>query len=288
MKRTKEPIPRFDISASAKAGIHVNTGVQNKDITDDDHAHYAHRDTHYMFLLSSEGTCEVQIDFNTYYIKKPSLALILPGQIHYVKQYNGITGSFVAFDPSLMPENVKGILDYFFRQQSILPYNKPLFDQLITLCNFIQEVHDAPATSYTAATMHALLHSALGLLAAHVEQYQLSGKQKPTRSHAIERLFKQLLQDNYRHWKKPADYAKAMNITGSHLNDTIREVTGDSVTWHIQEAIILEAKRLLYHTNLSAKEVCFEVGFEDAVYFSRLFKKVTGVTPLAFRQQFRD
>ena len=294
MKQSKEPIPRFDISASARAGITIKietTKTLGKVDVNDDHHHdvtIPHRDTHYLFLITYEGTGQALVDFNTYHIKKPIAALILPGQIHYVKNVKNFSGCALTFDPSLMPEAFKGILDYYFRQEFMLPHNKPLFDQLHTLCTYLQRAYEAPPTNYSAATMHALLHSLLGLLANHVEQYQLTGSNKHTRSHAIERLFKQLLQENYRHWKKPAHYAGAMNITISHLNDMIREVTGASVTWHIQEAIILEAKRLLYHTDLTAKEICFEIGLEDAVYFSRLFKKVTNLTPLAFRQQFRD
>jgi len=61
-----------------------------------------------------------------------------------------------------------------------------------------------------------------------------------------------------------------------------------SVSHHTQQRIILEAKRLLYHSAKSVKEISFELGYEDYPYFLRLFSKVTGVTPLSFRSTNRD
>ena len=67
----------------------------------------------------------------------------------------------------------------------------------------------------------------------------------------------------------------------------MKALTGFPVSVHIQQASILEAKRLLYFTDKSVKEVSYEVGYDEPVYFGKLFKKVTNLTPLQFRQQFR-
>jgi AraC-like DNA-binding protein len=60
---------------------------------------------------------------------------------------------------------------------------------------------------------------------------------------------------------------------------------GKTVTDMIQERIVMEAKRLLFHSDLSVKEIGYSLGFEDAAYFNRAFKKKAGTTPLEFRQQ---
>ena len=56
----------------------------------------------------------------------------------------------------------------------------------------------------------------------------------------------------------------------------------------IKNRIILEAKRLLYHSDKSVKEIATELGYEDYAYFSRLFAKTTGITALAFRNNKHD
>ena len=55
-----------------------------------------------------------------------------------------------------------------------------------------------------------------------------------------------------------------------------------------QQEIMLEAKRLLYHSNCSVKEIAHELGYEDHTYFSRLFKKTVGDTPGEFRRHYRE
>ncbi|HEY0272333.1 MAG TPA: helix-turn-helix domain-containing protein, partial [Chitinophaga sp.] len=100
--------------------------------------------------------------------------------------------------------------------------------------------------------------------------------------------FQRLLARHFKEWKRPAMYAAELAITTSHLNDMVRAATGFSVSYHLQQAMVLEAKRLLTHTDKTVKEITYEIGLEDHGYFSRLFKKVAGQTPVQFRQQFRD
>ena len=78
-------------------------------------------------------------------------------------------------------------------------------------------------------------------------------------------------------------YAKCLNISTPYLNECVKRTTGYSVSYHIHQRVILEAKRLLYHSDKSVKEIAGELGYDDYSYFIRLFVKVTGMTPLTFR-----
>jgi len=73
----------------------------------------------------------------------------------------------------------------------------------------------------------------------------------------------------------------------SYLNEAVKETTGFTVSHWIQQQIMLEAKRLLYYSECSAKEIAHELGYEDHTYFSRLFKKTVGRTPIEFRGLYR-
>jgi AraC-like DNA-binding protein len=68
----------------------------------------------------------------------------------------------------------------------------------------------------------------------------------------------------------------------------VKAVTGKSVSTHIQLRVVLEAKRLLYHSGRSVKEIAGELGYDDYSYFTRLFTKVVGMTPIAFRDINRE
>ncbi len=100
----------------------------------------------------------------------------------------------------------------------------------------------------------------------------------------ITNQFKELLFSNLRTHHRVTDYASLLNITPNHLNKSVRTITSKSPTKWIDEAIVLEAKVLLHQSTLSISNVAAEVGIFDASYFSRLFKKYEGITPLAFRQ----
>lgn len=56
----------------------------------------------------------------------------------------------------------------------------------------------------------------------------------------------------------------------------------------IKNRIILEAKRLLVHTSMTAKEIAHELGYEDPAYFSRQFQVKTGESPSSFRTKYKD
>ena len=60
------------------------------------------------------------------------------------------------------------------------------------------------------------------------------------------------------------------------------------VSYWIQHELVLEAKRLLYYSDLTVKEVAFALGYDDHAYFSRLFSKVTGMSPGSFRKSTHE
>lgn len=104
-----------------------------------------------------------------------------------------------------------------------------------------------------------------------------------TRSGELARKFKSLLSLNIKAIKNPSGYASMLNISTGHLNESIKAVTGSTVSYWIQQEVFTEAKRLLYHSDADVKEIAHELGFSDYSYFIRTFRKVCGLSPLKFR-----
>ena len=75
-----------------------------------------------------------------------------------------------------------------------------------------------------------------------------------------------------------------MFISPNYLNDTMREVTGQSASEVIQDRIILEAKAQLVQTELTVNQIAYQLQFHDSSYFCRFFRKHTGVSPQVFRE----
>jgi AraC-like DNA-binding protein len=80
--------------------------------------------------------------------------------------------------------------------------------------------------------------------------------------------------------------AERLNLSPSYLSDMLRTVTGQNTQQHIHNKLIEKAKDILTTTNLSISEIAFELGFEYAQSFSKLFKAKSGVSPLEYRKSF--
>jgi AraC-like DNA-binding protein len=92
------------------------------------------------------------------------------------------------------------------------------------------------------------------------------------------------LQENYREPYSLEKLASAFDCKAAYLLRLYNKVTGSTPTQEIIKLRIEKAKRLLAgHADLEIKQVASAVGYEDPLYFSRLFKRETGLAPTAFR-----
>ena len=212
------------------------------------------------------------------------MLLIQPGQVHQAMDTGNPLGWSIGFDPSLInPEFQQVLKDGFKDAQTPV-----LHQRVAQLAELMYEVQTGARDSYTARSVHTLLEALLSLIAGALSSMESEARGKDTRGRLIGRAFSQLLAQNYKEWKRPSQYAESLSISVAHLNDTVKELTGSSVSDHIQQQSILEAKRRLFFTDKSVKEVGYDTGYDDPAYFSKLFKKVTGMGPGAFRRLFRS
>ena len=126
--------------------------------------------------------------------------------------------------------------------------------------------------------------------------YNLKAVYRQNRQTDIVRSFKVLLRQHYQdlyngHAERvysARQYADAMGINPNYLNSIIREKTGLPVSKWIIDKTILESKLLLAHSSLSIKEIAYRLGFAEASYFCRYFKRYTQVTAAEFRKSGDD
>lgn len=78
-------------------------------------------------------------------------------------------------------------------------------------------------------------------------------------------------------------FAEQLNVSPAYLSDMLRSQTGQNTQQHIHQALIDKAKQLILGTSLTINEVAFQLGFEYPQYFSRLFKRKAGMTPVEYR-----
>lgn len=115
--------------------------------------------------------------------------------------------------------------------------------------------------------------------------YKPLSNSRYTSSVTITNTFKQLLFSNIRQKHLVSEYAEMLHISPNHLNKVVKAITNQSPTKWIDATLVMEAKVLLHQTSYSISEIAAEIGIADPSYFSRLFKKYTGITPVEFRKR---
>lgn len=97
-----------------------------------------------------------------------------------------------------------------------------------------------------------------------------------------------LLEDHYITEKSVDFYATKLNLSAKRLNQILKQKTGKTISQILQERTLTEAKHLLFVGKKSIKEIAYTLGFQDASYFSRFFKKMTKLSPEEFRIQTKN
>lgn len=101
------------------------------------------------------------------------------------------------------------------------------------------------------------------------------------------RRFTLLVDANYKRKHTVADYADLLFMAPKTITHKCKRLRLPQPNEIIKNRIVLEAKRLLIHTSLTAKEIAYDLGYEDPAYFSRLFQLKTGQSPSGFRTMYR-
>ncbi|MFA6248765.1 MAG: helix-turn-helix domain-containing protein [Mucilaginibacter sp.] len=279
-------IPVHQLKERASLGLEIwrydiGDARSNKGILD------AHRDDHYIFFVVDAGDASLMIDFTEVGFFKNTLYYVLPGQVHHGVRYEQAAGWFLAVDTMLVLPDYRKVFEGQLELQK--PYI--LDDALMTQCTDLlhllrQRFSDHGQSTFNISVVHSLLQSFIGIAAGCYAESNYTTI-KVSRPVELSQMFKQLLVDNYVAIKNPSVYAGMLNVSESYLNEALKKVTGFSVSYWILNEVMLEAKRLLYYSECNVKEVAHALGYDDHAYFSRLFKKSEGVTPLTFRTTYR-
>jgi len=246
----------------------------------------SHRDGGHSFVLQEKGITHIEIDFQKYKIEAPAVMYIHPNQVHRLIGFENATiSSWIITSERLLPELLQ-LLEGLtpVAPLSLKKETQTILSQTASLC-----------IQFSARKQEKLYHQILKescntLVAVVASQYLAQAKptQHYSRFEGITKAFRLLLERNFTTDKSPMAYAKRLNISTPYLNECVKTTTGYSVSYHIQQRIVLEAKRLLYHSGRSVKEIAGDLGYEDYAYFVRFFAKVSGMTPVAFRRKNLD
>ncbi len=243
----------------------------------------------YTIILTKKARGKHIIDFKSYDLTGNQVYFIRPYQVHQLIEEEKPRGFIISFTNHFLAKN--NIAACFIDDLSLFNdfgENPPLMlnaAESEKLAEYASEIWSLAKTEiqFKEEAMGALLK--LFLIRCH-NLCSLTPEKTAGRGpeNSILKLFKNLVREHYSKWHSTGDYAEKLNITPDHLNRVVKSLTGKTAKEHIQDQIILEAKRLIYFTDLTSKEIGYKLGFSEPAHFSAFFKNCTGVSPSKFRE----
>lgn len=288
---TKQGLPVYDIYSIGKESRSQDLLAERFSDYLDKHYHHLrrpHGHSFYHLVLFTSGSGYHTIDFNRFDVKKFQLYCMVPGQVHSWHFNGKADGYLIHFSESffrffLADQQFLHRFTFFSgnSEDGVLQIPARLQPQVVQLFEtIIKEKEQAAADS--ADVIRLQLLQLFILLERSCVQ---NSRHVPSQKLLLLKNFQQLIEQHFRTWRLPKEYAALLYITPNHLNALCHELLGKTAGELIRNRIMLEAKRLLTNADMTIAEIAWNLQFKDNSYFNRFFKKDAGITPEEFRKQ---
>jgi AraC-like DNA-binding protein len=249
----------------------------------------AHRHDYYKIGLLTTGRGVLSADFAEYQIRPPMLLQFAPGVVHGWRPSAVPRGyainferTFFGADPGEQAQITDAPIFCVHSGPKVLPLSSRQLSLFEGLARAMLREYQSRGADHASA-----LRSYLRIWL--IEASRIAAAREPSRWNdrgtALTNQFLCLVGQDFHSVSGVSEYAARLRITPSHLNETVRRTLGKTAGEVIRGRILLEAKRLLRHSELSVAEIAYRLQFEDPSYFARFFRKQTGQAPAEFRAQ---
>lgn len=250
-----------------------------------------HRDNYYNIFWYQKGSANHLVDFKPIQIKENSLLFVNKNRVQTLDSDGDYDGKFLLFTENFFdkyPEDIKylrnNILFNDLLEEPVLNIEGNL--SIISVFKDIEIELAKPNDTVQYHILHNLLHNLL--LLSERERIKNGFNQIKKGADLDNTMwFRNVLEDKFKTIKTVAGYSSIMSMSERKLNKSTMTTLGKTAKELIHERIILEAKRMLAHTNSSIKEIGFELGFEEPTNFIKYFRKHEEKTPVEFRKLFQ-
>jgi AraC family transcriptional activator of pobA len=235
--------------------------------------------------LFLSGHVRVQFDDSVHPLQAPAAATIPPGVIHAF-EFGADSSGFVVMlaDGQLDSAPMGGwIRSSLFEHPVALELDADAAMRVDASC---RQLLDEQRTIDTAheSMVQWLTQGLLVVLARQVDAHAAA----PANPEAARfRAFRQLIETEFARHRSVRWYAARLHISESSLNRMCDEVAGATAFEVVQARLALEARRRLAYTEVPVAVIAGDLGFSDASYFARFFRRRIGRSPSEFRSSFR-
>lgn len=239
-----------------------------------------HRDDYYAFCLLQKGEVRINVDFQEARITSPSIACMMPGQVHQFVEMRDAEGFVLFIDGVLIGEENRRLMRRFAFSMRPLAIDGQQKAELEALFPMLQKRLHSPKAHDFARAIIGIFTDVIGENDGQQSQYK--------RHREVLIRFGELLDQHITESRQPSFYADRLNITTGYLNEILTSTIGLSTSQYISREITLRMKRELAYSCDTVQEIALRLGFEEYAYFSRLFTKQAGISPSAFRSKYHE
>ncbi|MFF1284770.1 AraC family transcriptional regulator [Streptomyces sp. NPDC058299] len=240
-------------------------------------------DFHVLALIAS-GTGTHEADFHTYRLAEGSAVWIRPGMVHRWIDIDACDGPLVLFRPGFLP----GLTTAEATAPACWHLDRQRLSLALPAAEHLGREHDTAARTPHLASPALLSHllAALVLRVLPDGPARTGGTPAASRSTDVFRAYRAAVEEHFTDWHHVADYARALGYDVRTLTRATRAATGTGAKTFLDQRILLEARRLLAHTDLPVAGCARRLGFRDAGNFTTFFRRQTATPPAAWRAAY--
>ena len=256
-----------------------------------DHLKHPHRHDHFALFFVVKGSGSHIIDFQDYELRPHRIFLIAPGQVHAWKSFEGVRGYVLLFTREFFTLTLqyRELRAYLF---SNIAHQHTFLDLDNETSVHMQGIFRNISLEYPRLKKYSehIIRSYINIILfelSRVYEQSIPLTNSNDVLFAQVREFENSVNKNFKTMRSVADYASQLHITPNYLNAICQKRRGKSAGEIIRDRIMLEARRLLTHSENSIAQIAYDLNFEDNSYFGRFFKKYSGSTPVKFRMEVK-
>jgi AraC-like DNA-binding protein len=247
-----------------------------------------HRIDFHAVLLIRGDPVRHMVDFTEYEVCAGEVLWIRPGQVHRFSATAAYRGTALIMQPGFLPRaTVEATGLYRYDLPPLLRPDPGQLDALEhSLAQLEREYVDTgtlPLSLHTSVLRHSL--TAFLIRLAHLASSSADAAREQTDTTFTR--FREAVEKGFATNHSVSAYADALGYSRRTLVRAVRAATGETPKGFIDKRVVLEAKRLLAHTDMPIGRIGVAVGFPDAANFTKFFHQHTGTTPVAFRAELR-
>lgn len=239
-----------------------------------------HRYEFHALVYVTQGQCTQMVDFKSVNCVAGSLIVLRAGQAHNYGSDKDWAGWNLIFRPEFLePTN---------DLEQLPEYMALNHDEMRDIVGFIEQMCKDTLIDAPQQDVHKLLRHQTHALLTRLNIFQRQKQIEPLQTSPTTQRFKkfqQLVEERFWQWHRVADYAVELGYTEKTLSRAINASIGVSAKAFITARIVLEAKRLLVHTDMPVAAIADKLGFDEPTHFNKFFKREVHDTPAEFRRR---